>query len=285
MRSEQTDLTSSFSSALKTHPSSLTPHSSNETIIEVKHLKNNLGGQWVHKDVSFSVKRGEIVAIIGGSGCGKTTLLRTILHLLIPDGGDISVFGTDILNASEKKLLAVQKRWGVMFQGGALFSSLNVMENILYVLNEYTELSHQSQEELAKIKIAISGLDPTAAYKYPAELSGGMKKRAALARAIALDPELIFFDEPTTGLDPKSASDLDELMLEMRKNLGLTIVMVTHDLETLEYVPDRVIFLGEGKVLADGKMNELYKNKHPEIQAYFSGHRRKSGSGSGSGSE
>lgn len=244
-----------------------------ENIINVQHLQNFLGGSWVHRDVSFTVKPQEIIAIIGGSGCGKTTLLRSILRLFTPTGGNISVFGTDVINASRKQLLDVQKRWGVMFQSGALFSSLTVLENIMYVLDEYAALSHSSKIALAKLKIAMSGLEADAAYKYPSELSGGMKKRASLARAIALDPELIFLDEPTAGLDPKSAGDLDDLMLDMRKNLGLTFVMVTHDLDTLWYVPDRVIFLGEGKVLADQPMAMLHKNTHPAIQSYFSGHR------------
>src|SRR3990167_271521 len=248
-----------------------------DTIITVSHLKNQLGGKWVHQDVNFSVKRGEIIAIIGGSGCGKTTLLRSILCLLKPTAGDISVFGTNVITASESALLAVQKRWGVMFQSSALFSSLTVLENILYVLNEYSGLSHTGQVELAKIKIMLAGLEPEAAYKYPSELSGGMKKRAALARAIALDPELIFLDEPTSGLDPRSAGGLDDLILDMRKNLGLTFVMVTHDTDTLCYVPDRVIFLGEGRVLACDTFDAVKKNHHPTILAYFSGHRMQRG--------
>ncbi len=246
-----------------------------ESIIEVQHLKNYLGGKWVHQDINFSIKQGEIVAIIGGSGCGKTTLLRSILQLMTPTSGAISVFGINVMTANEAQLLSVQKRWSVMFQGGALFSSLTVFENVMYVLNEYSTLSLQAKKKLARLKIGLSGLEPEAAFKYPAELSGGMKKRAALARAIALDPELIFLDEPTTGLDPKSASDLDELILDMRKNLGLTFVMVTHDLESLRYVPDRVLFLGEGKVLADQTMEKLEENKHPAIRDYFSGHRGK----------
>ncbi|PIZ03765.1 MAG: ABC transporter ATP-binding protein [Gammaproteobacteria bacterium CG_4_10_14_0_8_um_filter_38_16] len=246
-----------------------------DNIIAVNHLKNYLGGHWVHEDVNFSVNRGELIAIIGGSGCGKTTLLRSLLRLMRPTAGDVSVFGVDVIHASQKKLLSVQKRWGVMFQSGALFSSLTVLENVMYVLHEYASLSYRSQLALAKIKIAMSGLDADAAYKYPSELSGGMKKRAALARAIALDPELIFLDEPTAGLDPKSAGDLDDLILEMRKNLGLTFVMVTHDLDTLWYVPDRVLFLGEGRVLANQPMSELYQNPYPAIRTYFSGHRAK----------
>jgi len=162
-----------------------------------------------------------------------------------------------------------------MFQSGALFSSLNVLENITYVLHEYSTLPSATQIELAKIKIAFSGLEAEAAYKYPAELSGGMKKRAALARAIALDPDLIFLDEPTAGLDPKSAGDLDDLILQMRQDLGLTFIMITHDLDTLWYVPDRVIFIGEGRVLADRSMVELYQDPHPLIRSYFSGHRAK----------
>lgn len=256
----------------------MTQHAT-KPVIEVCHLQNRFGDHWVHRDVNLSIKSGEIIAIIGGSGCGKTTLLRTILRLRTPTAGNISVFGTDIVTASEKALLSVQKRWGVMFQSGALFSSLTVLENILYVLDEYVDLSHESKIALAKLKIALSGLEPEAANKYPSELSGGMRKRAALARAIALDPELIFLDEPTAGLDPKSAGDLDNLVLELRKNLGLTFVMVTHDLDTLWTVPDRVIFIGEGRVLADKPMVQLCKDEHPLIQAYFSGERARNREG------
>jgi len=247
--------------------------SEKDTVIEVRHLQNRFGDHVVHSDVNLTVKKGEIIAIIGGSGCGKTTLLRTILHLRIPTSGSVSVFGIDVVKSSNAALLSVQKRWGVMFQSGALFSSLTVLENILYVLDEYVDLSRKTKVELAKIKIALSGLEPEAAYLYPSELSGGMKKRAALARAIALDPELVFLDEPTAGLDPKSAEDLDDLILELRKSLGLTFVMVTHDLDTLCAVPDRVIFIGEGRVLADKPMVQLYKDEHPLIQSYFSGER------------
>lgn len=248
-----------------------------DAILEVQHLRNVFGKQVVHDDVSFSVKQGEIVAIIGGSGCGKTTLLRSILGLLTPTTGQIKVFGDNILELPEQAFLALQKRWSVMFQSGALFSALTVLENVLYVLNEYSGLSSASQKEIAKIKILMSGLELEAADKYPAELSGGMQKRASMARAIALDPELIFLDEPTAGLDPKSADDLDELILSMRKNLGLTFVMVTHDLNTLWYVPDRVIFLGDGKVLSDQSMRVLYKMDNPTIRSYFSSRRAKGG--------
>lgn len=244
-----------------------------DVIINVEHLKNILGGKVVHDDVSFSVQRGEIVAIIGGSGCGKTTLLRSILQLQPITSGLIEVFGENIVKANQAAFLAIQKRWSMMFQGGALFSSLTVLENVLYVLAEYSDLSRAAQVQVAKIKIALSGLDMDAANKYPSELSGGMRKRAALARAIALDPELIFLDEPTAGLDPKSASGLDQLTLEMRRNLGLTFVMVTHDLDTLAAVPDRIIFLGEGRVLAAEPWSMLKQNKHPIIVQYFSSDR------------
>lgn len=245
----------------------------NDVIINVQHLKNVLGGRVIHEDVSFTVNRGEIVAIIGGSGCGKTTLLRSILRLIEPTSGLVEVFGVDLKTVSTETFLKVQKRWSMMFQGGALFSSLTVLENVLYLLNEFSGLSKPMQIELAKLKIVLSGLEPEAADKYPSELSGGMRKRAALARAIALDPELIFLDEPTAGLDPKSASGLDNLVLDMQKNLGLTFVMVTHDMDTLSTVPDRIIFLGEGRVLADETWSELLKNPHPMIRAYFSGDR------------
>lgn len=241
-----------------------------EKIIEVTHLKNKLGGQWVHEDINLAVYRGEILAIIGGSGCGKTTLLRSILQLIEPTGGEITVFGLNLMRASRADLLLVQKRWGVMFQSGALFSSLNVLENVMFELNEYTTLSRDMKKMLAKIKIVQSGLSVETADKYPSELSGGMRKRAALARAIALDPELIFLDEPTAGLDPKSAGDLDDLLLELRKALGLTFVMVTHDLDTLWTVPDRVVFIGDGRVLAAKPMHELVEDPHPLIRLYFS---------------
>lgn len=239
-------------------------------IIEIHHLKNQFGDRIIHDDVNLSINQGEIVAIIGGSGCGKTTLLRTILMLRQPTNGTIKVFNTEVTKCSPKRALAVQKRWGVLFQNNALFSSLTLLENVLFPLKEYTKLPLEMQKDLALLKILIVGLDAEAANKYPAELSGGMQKRGALARAIALDAELLFFDEPTTGLDPNSASDLDQLILQLRNNLGITIVIVTHDMDTLWTVTDRVIFLGEGKVLAAAPMEELIKKDHPLIREYFS---------------
>lgn len=244
-----------------------------QPVIEVKELKNYLGNRWVHNGLSFSVFRHEIVAIIGGSGCGKTTLLRTLLMLLRPNAGLVKVFGQEISHISADKALSIQKRWGVLFQSGALFSSLTLLQNVLFPLQQFSRLNSSEQLKAALLKITLAGLEIEAANKYPAELSGGMQKRAALARAIALDPELLFLDEPTTGLDPNSAGSLDQLILQLRKSLGLTFVIVTHDLDTLWTVPDRVLFLGEGKVLAAESMKDLIKNPHPLIQDYFKGAR------------
>lgn len=246
-----------------------------EPIIEITGLGNYLGHRWVHKDLDLSVQKGEIIAIIGASGCGKTTLLRAILMLRKQSAGSIKVFGKDLAKCNRDEIEDIRSRWGVMFQSGALFSSLTVLENVMLPMVLKTKLSAEAREKIARLKIAISGLDSVVAGQYPSELSGGMKKRAALARAIALDPELVFLDEPTSGLDPESAGALDELVLHMRDNLGLTFVMVTHDLDTLWHVPDRVVFLGEGKVLAAEPMPEIIKNQHPLIKEYFSGARAK----------
>lgn len=246
-----------------------------QPVITVNEVKNYLGGRWVHDGLNFSVNRGEIIGIIGSSGCGKTTLLRTILMLHRQTAGEVNIFGLNTLNASYNELMEIRKRWGVMFQSGALFSSLSLLDNVIFPMNELSDLNYKIKKELALLKIQLVGLEADAAFKFPAELSGGMQKRAALARAIALDPELIFLDEPTAGLDPKSAGELDDLVLQMRDNLGLTFVMVTHDLDTLWRVPDRVLFIGEGKVLAYTSMQELVKNTHPLIRDYFSGPRHR----------
>lgn len=244
-----------------------------QPIIEVKDVSVRLGGAWVHKNLNLSVNRGEIVAIVGGSGSGKTTLLREMLMLQRPDSGSIRIFNHELTTASPATLLEVQKRWGVLFQQNALFSSLTVQENTAFPLREHTELDDKTINELALLKVLLAGLPVDAAIKYPAELSGGMQKRAGIARAIVLDPELLFLDEPTSGLDPDSAGAFDELILNLQKTMGLTIVMVTHDLDSLWHVTNRVAFLGEGKVLCVDKMTALVKNPHPLIQAFFSGAR------------
>jgi phospholipid/cholesterol/gamma-HCH transport system ATP-binding protein len=239
-------------------------------VIELIELKNYLGDRWVHNGLNLSINRKEIISIIGPSGCGKTTLLRSILMLRRQTAGTIRVFGVDTVNCTFTEALQLRRRWGVMFQSGALFSSLTVLENVMFPLQEFTSLSFSMRKELAMLKIILAGLEAEAASKYPAELSGGMSKRAALARSIALDAELLFLDEPTAGLDPKSAGELDELVLHLRKTLGLTVVIVTHDLDTLWRVSDRVVFMGEGKILAAEPMEQLMHNNHPLIQQYFS---------------
>lgn len=242
-----------------------------DTIIEIKNLQNRLGGQLIHDDLNLSIQRGEIVAIVGGSGAGKTTLLRSILMLQKPTAGEITVFGKNVWNCSEREAQSIRHRWGVMFQSSALFSSLCVLQNVMFPMQELVNISDSMQKEIALLKITLAGLVPEDGAKFPSELSGGMKKRAALARAIALDPELVFLDEPTSGLDPKSAGDFDQLILRLRASLGITFVMITHDLDSLWLVPDRVLFLGEGKVLAAEPMATLVKQNNPIIQDYLSG--------------
>lgn len=248
----------------------MTPH---KPIIEVKNLKTYLGGTWVHKDVNLTVERGEVLGIVGGSGSGKTTLLREMLCLTRPTSGSIRIFDHELTTASADTLLAIQRRWGVLFQQNALFSSLTLLENVSFPLKEHTGLDPNSIEDLALLKIVMAGLPADSAVKYPSELSGGMQKRAGLARAIVLDPELIFLDEPTAGLDPKTASEFDELILNLQSTMGLTIVMVTHDLDSLWRVANRVAFLGEGIVLAVDTMPNLVKNPNPMIKEFFTGPR------------
>lgn len=243
-----------------------------EPIIEVNHLKNRLGENWVHQDVNLTINAGEILAIVGGSGVGKSTLLRSILMLQPPTAGEIKALG-DIITPDSRALRNLLTRSGVLFQQGALFSSLTLLENICFPIKEHIKLTQNTLHALALLKIKTVGLDINDAIKYPAELSGGMQKRAALARAIALDPELLFLDEPTSGLDPQSATAFDKLVKNLQKTLGLTIVMVTHDMDTLWEVTDRVAFLGEGRVLAVAPIAELVKNPHPLIQHYFAGPR------------
>lgn len=246
-----------------------------DAAVEISQLQTILAGKTIHQHLDLTINKGEKVAIIGPSGCGKTTLVRAILMLIKPVAGSIKVFETEVTDCTEDEAKTIQSRWGVMFQGGALFSSLTVLENVMFPLREETNISDSLMRKLAFFKIGLSGLSKEAATKLPAELSGGMTKRAAVARAIALDPELIFLDEPTAGLDPKSASEFDSFLVRLHQALGLTVVMITHDLDTLWRVPDRVIFLGEGKVLAACPMKQLIKVEHPLIQDYFNNARAK----------
>ncbi len=241
--------------------------------LEIIDLCTRFGESVVHDHVNLAVERGEVFAIAGSSGCGKSTLLREIVLLQKPASGSIRVFGQEILGLDEESVLSFRKRCGMMFERGALFSALNVIENVGLPLREHTFLSEDLIDEIASIKIALAGLPENARFKYPDELSGGMRKRAALARALALDPELLFLDEPTAGLDPLSASGFDELVIHLRDALELTMVIVTHDLDLLWHVADRVAFLGEGRVLGVGTMLELSESNDPLIREYFYGPR------------
>lgn len=241
-----------------------------QNIIEIRDLDNCFGKQWVHRKLQLDIKKGEILAIIGGSGSGKTTLIRSILMLQEPTSGNIKVFGQNIKNISHANAQKLRARWGMLFQHSALFSVLTVQENIVFPMQELTQLTLEQMQDLARLKIALVGLPPHAANMYPAELSGGMQRRAAAARALAMDPELLFLDEPTTGLDPISARQFDELIVLLRNSLNLTIVIISHDIASLERCTDRVAFIGEGRVLAIEPIEQLKKNKHPLIADYFS---------------
>lgn len=242
-------------------------------VIDISELRTCYGAVMVHRNVNLTVRSGEIFALVGGSGSGKSTLLRAILMLLQPMSGSIRVFGQSVIGLDDEQALPLRRRWGVMFERGALFSSLTVAENVAMVLREHTPLSASLIEEVVALKIALSGLPADAGAKYPSELSGGMRKRAALARALALDPELLFLDEPTAGLDPLSASGIDELVKNLRDVLGLTIMLVTHDLDLLWHAADRVAVLNEGRILGIGSMTELSESEHPVIREYFYGSR------------
>lgn len=246
------------------------PKSTLQPIIEIQGLKNYLGGEWVHSNVNLTVNKGEILAIIGGSGSGKTTILRSLLMLQKPTAGLIKIFGQDISSLSAHDTDTLRRRWGMMFQHSALFSAMTVLENIMFPMTEFTELDKDFIHELAMLKIKLVGLPKEASGKYPAELSGGMQRRAAAARAIAMDPELLFLDEPTTGLDPHSARQFDDLILFLRDTLKLTIVMVSHDFESLKKTSDRIAFVGRGEILSVAPITALMKNSDPLIADYFS---------------
>ena len=239
-------------------------------VIEITGLKNYLGGQWVHSDINLKVEKGEILAIIGGSGSGKTTILRSLLMLLQPTEGVINIFGEDLSTLSYQQAIILRHRWGMLFQHSALFSAMTVLENIMFPMQEFSTLDKKFMVELAMLKIGLVGLPKEAAGKFPSELSGGMQRRAAAARAIAMDPELLFLDEPTTGLDPHSARLFDDLVVFLRDTLNLTVVMVSHDIESLRNITDRIAFIGEGKILCVAPIAELMENPHPLIVDYFS---------------
>jgi phospholipid/cholesterol/gamma-HCH transport system ATP-binding protein len=240
-----------------------------EVVIDVRNVSTTLGGHSIHRDLSLSVARGEMIALIGGSGTGKSVLLREIIGLLKPQAGHIELFGQSVWDSTPDQMNALRRRFGVLFQDGALFSSLSVEDNVATPLFEHTDLPHATCRQLARLKLALAGLPPEAAHKRPSELSGGMRKRVALARALALDPELLFLDEPTSGLDPISARAFDRLIRLLADSLGLTVFLVTHDLDTLFSIIDRVIVLSNGRVLGSGTLAELTTIDDPWLRDYF----------------
>jgi len=252
---------------------SAAPGSGREAVIEVRGLVNRFGPQVVHDGLDLDVYRGEVLGVVGGSGSGKSVLLRSIVGLTRPAAGAIRVFGVDVLSAPDAERRKLETRWGVLFQDGALFSSLTVAQNVMAPMREHLRLSPATMQALAELKVSMVGLPPLACGKFPSELSGGMRKRAGLARALSLDPEIVFLDEPTAGLDPIGAAAFDELIRQLQQSLGLTVFMVTHDLDTLQATCDRIAVLADRKVLVDGTMNDMMRVDHPWVHEYFHGPR------------
>ena len=246
--------------------------SQDEVVVRVRGLVTQMGGKLIHDHLDLDVKRGEVLGVVGGSGSGKSVLLRSIIGLIKPAEGGIWVLDKRLSELNDQELRGLEIRWGVLFQEGALFSSFTVAENIQIPLREYTDLPQALLDEISAMKLSMVGLPPDAAMKYPSELSGGMKKRAALARALALDPELLFLDEPTSGLDPIAANHFDELISDLHKSLNITVFMVTHDLDTLKTTTDRIAVLVDKKVKI-GTIQTLVNDPHPWIQEYFNGAR------------
>jgi len=244
----------------------------NDAIISVRGLRTQFGTNVIHDNLDLDVRRGEVLGVVGGSGTGKSVLLRTIIGLNKARAGTISVFGDNVTEMNDAQQRAMQQRWGVLFQDGALFSSLTVAQNIQVPLKEHTHLKKDVIDELACVKVDIVGLPPNAANKFPSELSGGMRKRAGLARSLALDPELVFLDEPTAGLDPIGAAAFDNLIRDLQQSLNLTVFMVTHDLDSLAAICDRIAVLIDKKIVVD-TMENLMQLDHPWIQEYFHGPR------------
>jgi phospholipid/cholesterol/gamma-HCH transport system ATP-binding protein len=242
-------------------------------VIEVRDLVVGFGDHVVLDRLSLDVFPGEILGVVGASGSGKSVLLRTIIGLLPKRQGSVEVLGVNLSEANDRERRALERRWGVLFQQGALFSSLTVRQNVQFPIRENLKLSDRLLDEMAIAKLEMVGLTPRDADKFPAELSGGMTKRAALARALALDPEIVFLDEPTSGLDPISGGDFDALIKTLQQTLGLTVFMVTHDLESLYTVCDRVAALADGRIVADGPMPTMLECEHPWVQTYFRGKR------------
>lgn len=242
--------------------------------VSVRGLVNAFGTQVVHDRIDLDLREGEILGVVGGSGTGKSVLMRSIIGLQKPIAGEISIFGHSVMGRDGAEMTEIRRRWGVLFQGGALFSTLTVAENVQVPLREfYPNLDQELLDKIATFKVLMSGLPANAAAKYPSELSGGMKKRAGLARALALDPKLLFLDEPTAGLDPIGAAAFDELTLNLKRTLGLTVFLITHDLDTLYAICDRIAVIADKRIIAVGTIPELMALDHPWIQEYFNGPR------------
>ena len=246
------------------------------TVIEVRGLRNQFGAQVVHENLDFEVRRGEIVGVVGGSGSGKSVLLRSIIGLNRPAAGSVTLLGTDMMRASDAQRIAIESRCGVLFQNGALFSSLSVADNVMVPMREHHDLPLALMQRFAALKIALAGLPADAGAKFPSQLSGGMVKRAALARAIALDPDILFLDEPTAGLDPIGAAAFDQLILTLRDSLGLTVFLITHDLDTLYTICDRVAVLSQKRVLVAGTLDQVERCDDAWVREYFQGPRGRS---------
>ena len=244
-----------------------------DTVITVLNVVTRFGKNVVHDGISLNVRQGEIYGLLGGSGSGKSTLMKEMIMLRRPQSGEIRVLGQNLLTITRADATMLRRQWGVLFQDGALYSSLTVRENVGIKLKEYTDLPLKLIRDIVRLKINMVGLPEHAADLYPAELSGGMVKRASLARALAMDPKLLFLDEPTSGLDPLGAEAFDNLILKLRELLGLTVVMVTHDLDSIWTVVDRFAVLGEKRVVAEGTLNEVRQNPHPVIKKFFGGTR------------
>lgn len=242
-----------------------------DVVIRVRGLVNQFGTHRVHDDLDLDVLRGEIIGVVGGSGTGKSVLMRAVVGLRRPQGGTIEMLGHDMVNMTEATRAELNQDIGILFQDGALFSSMTVAQNVMAPLREHLRLPPALAEEVASMKISMAGLDLSAATKFPSELSGGMRKRASLARALALDPQILFLDEPTAGLDPIGAAKFDELILSLKESLGLTVFMITHDLDSLYRDCDRIAVLAEKQVIALGPIEEVSKDPHPWIQSYFGG--------------
>ena len=240
-----------------------------ELVIDARGIATRFGAQTVHDGLDLQVRRGDLVALIGGSGTGKSVLLREIIGLMRPSAGSVRLLGTDMWRAAPDELAAVRRRFGMMFQEGALFSSLDVAANVATPLREHLDLPDALVDELVRLRLSLAGLPPDAGAKLPSQLSGGMRKRAAIARALALEPEVLFLDEPTSGLDPITARAFDALLAFLNRDLGITVLVVTHDLDTLFGIARRVVVLGRGRVIADGSIDEVLRVDDPWIQSYF----------------